>query len=82
MTDIDRIAREGLAHPVQFVHPDTHAALCAAVIERGEEIERLRAALEKYGEHGSRCAYHAGTYDEPRYCDCGLDAALRGKETT
>jgi hypothetical protein len=38
------------------------------------EIDRLSAALAKYGEHLTPCARREGFYDDE--CACGLDAAL------
>ncbi len=40
---------------------------------RYEEIERLGAALDKYGKHESGCRYY---YAENK-CTCGLQQALK-----
>ena len=53
------------------------ARLAAAEAER----DRLRAALEKYGEHGAMCKYllpSPGIYGA-HICTCGFRAALRGE---
>lgn len=53
------------------------------VEEMRAKIAEFKAMLDTYGEHAPRCAWHVGTYDEPRYCDCGLDearAALSAKD--
>ena len=73
------------------------ATLCSAVLERGEEIERLRGllrearALVEHADHRTRCSYWGSRCGED-LCDCGLDdlksridTALAGseqKETT
>lgn len=42
------------------------------------EIERLRAALEKFGSHNANCGY----YDhESLKCDCGFTAALSHQQS-
>lgn len=50
-----------------------------AVLALTEERDALRAALHQYGEHDAECNYHPIV---PNNCDCGLNAALRGKEGT
>lgn len=53
------------------VPSDTIRALC-------DEVDRLRAALRKYGHHGPMCdGLPRGWGGAPLGpCDCGLDAAL------
>jgi len=58
------------------------------ITELEKEVERLRAALEKYGAHKPECqrdrnitrVHHIG--DESRFlpCTCGLEQALKGEE--
>jgi hypothetical protein len=52
-----------------------------------EEVERLRAALKRYGQHESSCDWYSwgpvvdtSTTSLHRPCTCGLDAALAGGE--
>ena len=40
------------------------------------EVARLREALEEYGDHSPRCAWHADQPHNPTDCDCGYDTAL------
>jgi hypothetical protein len=49
----------------------------------GGEVERLQAALVKFGRHLERCNGFPATSDEEvlRNCDCGFVAALSGSTT-
>jgi hypothetical protein len=38
------------------------------------EVERLREALEKYGEHKAGCLSNHGLH--PKECDCGFQLTL------
>lgn len=44
-----------------------------------EEGDRQRAALEKFGVHGSDCNYFHAWNDRNKVCDCGLDELLGKK---
>lgn len=93
----DRIPK--MAKPADgelFAHAGTHyAALCRAVLDRGEEVERLRAALRSISSDRPKGAeppqggpdngnfddaYSAG-FDRALWFQADVaDAALRGKE--
>ena len=57
--------------------------LARAVLELEAENARLRAALEKYGQHLPSCATTLNTYRRngpPKKCDCGWSALTPPKE--
>jgi DNA repair exonuclease SbcCD ATPase subunit len=41
-------------------------------------VTALRAALERWGQHESKCNHLAGSRSQDWPCTCGLDAALAG----
>jgi len=49
-------------------------ARLAEIQELRVEIERLRAALKRFGNHQMTCSYFRGK--ERGTCDCGFDKAL------
>ena len=59
-------------------YPDDLAAIEAAnrLTALEAEVARLREALEEYGDHSPRCAWHADQPHNPTDCDCGYDTAL------
>lgn len=70
------------AHPGD---PDAWNACMEQLGKLHATVARLRAALERYGQHEPRCDYNRiATVDsgDPHLwpCNCGLDSALRGGE--
>jgi hypothetical protein len=60
-------------------YKDRYTEKCGQIDQLTAEVERLRAALGDYGKHAGYCGVFIG-WGADRKCDCGLDAALRGKE--
>jgi len=64
---------------------EQEADKCPDCEEKDAKIERLKAALKKYGSHQDGCTFEH-TYDPdqaaviPGRCTCGLDNALKGGE--
>lgn len=56
-------------------HASTIGALGLNMQSLVAERDRLRKALEKYGEHEEACDYHADAIE--KFCTCGLRAALQ-----
>ena len=56
--------------------------LKALALSMGEDVVTLRATLEKYGRHQFGCPLYGGVPTEAqkaRGCNCGFDAAARGR---
>jgi hypothetical protein len=67
---------ESFLSPYRCSYHTTLVKILAPYAACLDEIEDLRAALDKYGAHQIQCAQHFTR--EP--CDCGLDeAAMRGE---
>jgi hypothetical protein len=64
----------------QYVRADSYKALAALLADR----DRLRAALERFGQHTDDCEWeHYDTDAKPPvmdHCSCGLAEALRGAD--
>ena len=67
-------ARQGVEHADIVERLRMRAVPIGATDEAADEIERLRAALDKYGEHDPSCIAYESSRNEPS-CECGWRSA-------
>lgn len=72
----DHYARHVNAMTAEGLHAKSDIA--AELAHRDIEIEQLRAALDRYGQHRDGCYGFAASLGSP--CTCGLDALVRGHQ--
>jgi hypothetical protein len=67
--------------PIQHGYVRAREIACEALASdaaRAEQIERLREALSRHGQHGMKCPARRSRMNNPAtgVCDCGLEAIL------
>jgi hypothetical protein len=68
---------------LQIIHsdlPQNDGALLKHIKKLESDVERLKKALENYGEHEFSCPEYDKPYSSTVKCTCGLRSLFEGKE--